>query len=247
MQNISKISKISILISVLLLCAVVIYAIFNEREIKTDNYEKQAGQVQEKNSNVLDKAKTAENKIVRKINDTEYILGNFNASVQIIVYDDFDNQFSADYFLALKEVSSYFDGKIAIVFRHFPMRSHQNSIVAALASECAGEQDLFWEIAEKLFKAKAEGELTEEYIFILGEDAGVDEDAFAECMRTEKYLEKIQNSITEAKGLNVIGVPTTFINSIPYPGAYQFEDFVDSAGIERKGLKSIIKDELAKS
>ena len=246
MQSISKVSKNLILISVLLLCAVVIYMVFNTQETKINNQEKQAGQFLEENSKILEKAKTIENKIVRKIDNTDYILGDFNAPVQIIVYDDFDNQFSADYFLVLKEAHSYFDEKIAIVFRHFPMRSHQNSVTAALAAECAGEQDLFWKMAEELFKAKAEKKLNKEYIFVLAETAGVDQDNFIECMQTEKYLEKIQNSIAEAGILNVIGAPTTFINSIPYPGAYQFEDFVDSADVERKGLKSIIEDELGK-
>ena len=247
MQSISKVSKNLILISVLLLCAVVIYMVFNTRETKTNNQEKQVGQFLEENSKILEKAKTIENKIVRKIDNTDYILGDFNAPVQIIVYDDFDNQFSADYFLVLKEAHSYFDEKIAIVFRHFPMRSHQNSIAAALASECAGEQDMFWEMAEKLFNAKAEKKLNKEHIFVLAKEVGADKDDFDECMRTEKYLEKIQNSITEAGNLNVIGAPTTFINSVFYPGAYQFEDFVDSADVERKGLKSIIENELAKS
>ena len=256
MQNISKISKISISISVLLLCAVVIYMALNVQEIEIDDQdlaglgnsqEEPASQLLTENSQALEKAKTAENKVVRKISDVEYILGDFNAPIQIIVYDDFDNQFSADYFLVLKEVNNYFAEKVAIVFRHFPMRSHQNSAVAALASECAGEQNLFWEMAEKLFNSKLEGKLNEENIFVLAEDTGVNKDDFDKCMRTEKYLEKIQNSITEADNLNVIGAPTTFINSIPYPGAYQFEDFVDSAGIERKGLRSIIEEELAKS
>ncbi|MEA1963178.1 MAG: thioredoxin domain-containing protein [Patescibacteria group bacterium] len=253
MQSISKISKISISIFVLLLCAVVIYMAFNARKIKIDNQDlvsfgnnqgEPASQLLAENNQALEKAKTAKNKIVREINDTDYVLGDFNAPIQIIVYDDFDNQFSADYFLVLKEINNYFEGKIVIAFRRFPMRSHQNSIVAALASECAGEQDLFWEMAEKLFNAKREEKLNEENIFVLSKAVGVNEDDFSECMRTEKYLEKIQNSIMEADNFNVIGAPTTFINSVPYPGAYQFEDFVDSAGIDRKGLKSIIEAEL---
>ncbi len=133
-----------------------------------------------------------------------------------------------------------------IAFRHFPIRSHQSSVIAALAVECAGEQDLFWEMAEKLFNAKLEEKLDEENIFILAEGAGVNKDDFSECVQTEKYLEKIQNSIVEADAFNVTGAPATFINSIPYPGAYQFEDFTDSTGRDRKGLKSIIEELLGK-
>ena len=255
MQSISKVSKILILISIFLLGVLIVYAIFSSREIKTENQDltglsdiqdKFASQLMAENSQALEKAKTAENKIVRKIDNTEYILGDFNAPIQIIIYDDFDNQFSANYFQVLKEVNSYFDKKVVMVFRHFPMRFHQNSIIAALASECAGEQNLFWEMTEKLFNAKTEEKLNEENIFVLAEEAGVNKDDFGECLRTEKYLKKIQDSITEADDFNVIGAPTTFINNIPYPGAYQFEDFVDSTGMERKGLKSIIEEELTK-
>ncbi|MCK5319784.1 hypothetical protein KAJ61_00155, partial [Candidatus Parcubacteria bacterium] len=62
MQSISKVSKILILISVLLLCAVVAYITFNmTREIKTNNQEKQAGQFLEENNQAFEKAKIAEN------------------------------------------------------------------------------------------------------------------------------------------------------------------------------------------
>ncbi|MCK4539853.1 thioredoxin domain-containing protein [Candidatus Parcubacteria bacterium] len=253
MRDVNKVSKILILIAILLLCVLIVYAIFNLREIEINNQdlsgsgnsqEEPASRLLAENNQALEKAKTAENKIVRKIDNTEYVLGDFNAPIQIIIYDDFDNQFSADYFRVLKEARSYFDEKIVIAFRHFPMRSHQNSIIAALASECAGEQDLFWEMAEKLFKAKTEEKLNEENIFVLAGEVGANKDDFNECARTEKYFKKIRDSIAEADDFNVIGAPTTFINGVSYPGAYQFEDFVDSSGKERKGLKSIIEEQL---
>lgn len=253
MQSISKISKILILISILLLCVLIVYAIAGSRETEIKNQDlADSGNIQEdsasrlmaENNQAIEKAKNAEYKTVREIDNEEYILGDINASVQIIIYDDFDNQFSANYFNVLKEVNSYFDKKIVMAFRHFPMRFHQNSIIAALASECAGEQDLFWEMAEKLFNAKENEKLSKENIFILASDAGVNKDDFDECMRTEKYLKKIQDSVMEADDFEVIGTPTTFINGILYPGAYQFEDFVDSTERERKGLKSIIEEQL---
>jgi len=185
-----------------------------------------------------------ENSPIKKINSEDHVLGKPEAPVQVIVYDDFDNEFSPDYFKTIKRATEEYGEKIAVAYRHFPMRSHQNSIIAALAAECAGEQDFFWELAEKLFAAKTAGVLGEESIRAAAGELKMDIVGFEACLTGGKYSDKIQKSSIEADSINVIGAPTTFINGIPYPGALPFENFKDSSGLERKGLKEVIGEEL---
>jgi len=178
---------------------------------------------------------------VKKISEGDYILGDIGAPIQLIVYDDMDSDFSVDYDDSLREASDYFGEKVVIAFRNFPMRSHSDSLVKAMAAECAGEQGKFLEMRDFILRG--------EYLDIsddifLESLENFDSNEFKSCLEENRYLEKIQSDIDEATALSVIGAPTTFLNDKVLPGAYQFEDFVDSANIERQGLKSIIEKEL---
>lgn len=244
--------KIPILI--LLLCAGAGYFVFyftktgDKNPAENNTIKKNpADELLSENSEALKKAENFNDMTVRNIDDADHVLGNLNAPVQIIIYDDFDNEFSADYYRTIRQVADNFGDKVAVAYRYFPMRSHQNSIIAALAAECAGEQKLFWEMAEKLFGAKSENKLDAENISIITKDIKLEQAKFDACLADKKYMDKIQASVTEADSINVTGAPTTFINKIPYPGAMPFDDFKDSSGLERKGLKSVIEAEIGKT
>lgn len=205
----------------------------------------QAEEMKKSNEGIIKDAMNQSSGSLKKINEDDYIMGDIDAPVQIIVYDDLDNEFSADYDKYLKEASDYFGDKVVVAYRNFPMRSHANSLLDALAVECAGEQGSFLEMRDAIL-ANKDSEVIGGYDFAKSaEELGLDSDKFKSCLDEEKYIDKIQASIDEANLLNVIGVPTTFLNERMLPGAYQFEDFTDSANIERQGLKSIIEEELA--
>lgn len=249
MQNFNKLSKISIIVLVLLVCGVASYFIFFGKRIDMMNPVLQnvvkkdpADDLLKNNADALKNAENTDNNLVRKIDDTDYVLGDINAPVQIIIYDDFDNEFSAGYYQTIKKVIDIYGEKIAVAFRHFPMRSHPYANISAIASECAGEQNKFWEFAERLFMAKSEAVLSEDSIDAIAQELKLDDKKFKTCLSDQKISDKMQASVDEASNLNVTGAPTTFINSIPYPGAMPFEDFEDSSGLERKGLESIMKD-----
>lgn len=248
MQNSGKFLKILIAVFVLLLCAAAIY--FNlltsknaEKKVENADIAKDpAGELLSANKQAIQGVDSAKSDTVRALAESDYLLGDLSAPVQIIIYDDFDNLFSVEYYQTIKQVKEIFADKVVVSYRPFPMRSHANALNAALAAECAGEQGLFWEMAEKLYSASSTGLLDQENINLSAAALALDQVQFQECLTTQKYLEKIENSIAEAQAINILGVPTTYINNIPYPGAMPLEDFTDSADIARKGLKSIIEE-----
>jgi len=205
----------------------------------------QAEQMKKANENAINDAMQQAPGSLRKISQDDYIQGDINAPVQLIVYDDMDNEFSVDYDKYLKEVRENFSDKVVIAYRHFPMRSHANALSDALAVECAGEQGSFLEMRGAILANKDSGAIGGFDFLKSAEELGLDSEKFKNCLDEEKYIDIIQANIDEADLLNVIGVPTTFLNERILPGAYQFEDFTDSANIQRQGLKSIIEEELA--
>jgi len=173
----------------------------------------------------------------------DYFEGKANAKVKMIVYTDFDCPFCATFNKTLKEVAKAYKNDVVIIYRTFPLDAHPEAVSAANAWYCAGEQGK-WEAAkDALYDITNKDD--EKYL-AMGKELGLDQKKYADCLKTEKYNDKILTDKEEAKGAGVGGTPTSFLNDIILPGAYQFNDFTDPSASTRKGLKSLINEQLKK-
>ncbi len=215
------------------------------KENETNSNE--AEKIKAENFNAIEKAKTVAIRPVRPIEANDHIWGDVNAPVQLIIYDDFECPFCADFYDTIKEIKEYFNEKVVIAFRHFPLISHPNALDAAMASECAAEQGKFWEMYDELFINNKDGDMSKEQFKQNAIELDLDQAKFNQCLETEKYKNKIQSQILEGRNFGVTGTPGSFLNRMPLPGAYPFEDFVGSDGREREGLKKIIEKQLSKT
>ena len=91
---------------------------------------------------------------MKALADDDPVLGDPNAKVTIIAFEDFQcpfcERFDTQTFPQLK--SQYIDtGKAKFIFRDFPLSFHQNADNAANTAECANEQGKFWQMHDKLF------------------------------------------------------------------------------------------------
>src|SRR3989339_584187 len=193
------------------------------------------------NKNFLRDAKNTKLEFVKAVNENDHYLGNIEAPVQMIIYGDFDDSFCADYSVILKELKNEFKEDVVIAFRHFPMRMNIFSFEAGLASECAGEQEKFWEMHDMIFMAKIANNLDSEQLKQIAKDIGLDEEMFNECLSSEKYSEKIETQEEEGRACGVTGVPATFVNTHVYPGSYPLDDFTGSDDRPRIGLRNVIQ------
>jgi len=241
--------KIIILSSIILVVIILIGGLFviNKSKIKKETKNSgEAGNIVDNNNQAIKDATAEKSQTVSPISETDHILGDIKAPVQIIVYDDFECSFCAKYEETLKKVREVFGDKVVIVYRHFPLRSNPNSYSAALVSECAGQQEKFWEMHDRLFADNIGNKMTMEQFRTDAVELRLDMDKFDTCYSDEKGKAKIQADIDESKLIGVTGSPQTFVNGKPLPGAYPFEDFNDSAQIQRKGMKTVIEAALKK-
>src|SRR2546421_2416116 len=81
-------------------------------------------------------------------------LGPSNASITIEFFSDLQCPQCARYEPIVKSLKTEFGDKVRLVFRHFPLDSHENAAVAACAAEAAANQHKFWEMAEALYKTQ---------------------------------------------------------------------------------------------
>lgn len=162
------------------------------------------------------------------------ILGNKDAKVTVIEFSDFQCPFCKSLFSeTLPQLKKdYVDtGKIKFAYRHYPISSiHPNAQKSAEASECANEQDKFWDYHDFLFTNQSEWESLEssaaqakfvEYAGTLGLDAG----QFDECITSGKFAENVSGDLADGSKAGVNGTPATFINGILVEGAVPYEEF----------------------
>lgn len=205
-----------------------------------------AKSLKDANADILNNINNTAPVKVRDIDSSDHIKGDIGSPVEIIFYGDFDCQFCSDYYKTLKKVEENYKDKVVMAFRHYPLRTHDFALIAALASECAAEQNKFWEMYEKLYTDKIESKMNLEQFYSDAKSVGLKENDFKKCMEEEKYKEKIQSNWDEGRTVNIIGTPGSFINSEQISGAIPWDDFKDQNGESQEGIKSIIERHLQK-
>lgn len=207
----------------------------------------QAKEAELQKTGSFDESKLGQVAPVRLADDKDHVWGELSAKAVMIVYDDFECPFCADYYDTIEKAKAEFGDRLAVVFRHAPLLNiHPYALKAAEASECAAEQGKFWEMYRLLFADNKAGRMHEKQFKDDAKAIGLDQAKFNQCLDTGKYKEKVLGQMVEAKTFNVNGTPTTFINGEIVVGANPYEDLVASDGRQIEGLKNIITRQLQK-
>jgi protein-disulfide isomerase len=98
-----------------------------------------------------------QNKSVEKIVETDWVLGDPNATIQIVEYSDLQCPACQAYSGTGEYLVEQLGDQIGFAFRHFPLQSiHTNAHIAAQAAEAAGKQGKFWEMVSVLFEEQGQ-------------------------------------------------------------------------------------------
>jgi protein-disulfide isomerase len=139
--------------------------------------------------------------------DGAQLRGSQDSPAVMIVYSDFECPFCTRFareVLPLIEDQYVAVGKVAVAFRHLPLRIHAQARRAAAVAECAGRQGRFWEMHDRLFAET----LTEESLRDIPKSMTLDHDAFGQCLKDENVARKVDESVTAANALGITGTPT---------------------------------------
>jgi len=165
--------------------------------------------------------------------DDDPFLGNENAPITIVEFSDFQcpfcGKFAEETFPDLK--SKYIDtGLVKIVFRDFPLvQIHQYAQKAAEASECADEQNKFWEYHDLIFKNQ--NALTVNDLKKYAFNLGLDTNQFDSCLDSGKYEDEVKKDMQDGINYGVTGTPAFFVNGKLLEGAQPlsaFEELINS-------------------
>ena len=162
-------------------------------------------------------------------------IGPASAPVTLVEFSDFQCPFCQRVAPTLKQVKEKYGDKVRVVWKDFPLTQiHPQAFKAGEAAHCAADQGKFWEYHDQLFanqQALQPNDLKKH-----AADLGLDATAFATCLDTSKYGERVRDGVAEGSRLGVNSTPTIYVNGRVLSGAQPFETFV-----------SVIDEELSKA
>ena len=165
--------------------------------------------------------------------DDDPMLGSADAKVLMIEFGDYQcpscRMFWKEIEPRLKK--EYIDtGKVKLVFRDFPLTTHPEAVLAAMAVNCARDQNNYWEFHDKVFREQYnKGDdvirLKPADLKKWAKDIKLDSAAFDQCLDSEKYKGEVMKDKMEGEAAGVQGTPTFFINGRVMGGAQQYPEY----------------------
>ena len=197
------------------------------------------------------------NDVAAKIASTKYPLdtakgtqlGNPDAKVMLEVYEDFQCPFCLKFTAALEPgiIEDFVaKGKVLFVFHNLPILGGE-SVNAALAAQCAADQNQFWPYHKKLFLSQAEagqadseklnvGRFAEANLKAFADELKLDRAAFDACLTGAGASEKVTADLRAAQSLGVRGTPSFVING---------QLLTSGSPADNAGWKKLLEDKLA--
>ncbi len=167
--------------------------------------------------------------LVPGVGDSDDQLGLKDSKVKVILFSDFQCPYSKMFYeQSFKKILEDYKDKVLFVYKQLPLDFHERAKQASMASECAGEQGKFWEMADKLYatqkdwsdsKASADAKFK-----AYAASFGLSMSKFNECMSQSKFEDKISADSDQAKEFGISGTPSFFVGDQFSGGVVGYEE-----------------------
>ncbi|HTH93446.1 MAG TPA: DsbA family protein [Candidatus Paceibacterota bacterium] len=168
-----------------------------------------------------------------RASDMAHIRGDANAQILIFEYSDSDCPFCQQFHPVLQQVVKDYKGKVAWVYRYFPLDIHPDSHNEAEALDCVGQLG-----GAKAFNGFLDAIMnvtlsptkdTFNTLATFASEQGVDKNAFNTCVANPATSATIDASIKESESIGAQGTPFSIIvntktgKQIIIPGSYPLD------------------------
>jgi len=147
------------------------------------------------------------------------------APITIVEFSDFQCPYCARAESTVKDLMELekYKGKLRLVYRDYPLPSHNLAPKAAEAAHCAGDQGKYWEMHGKLFAVTPKLEVGDlkAYARELSLDAG----RFDKCLESGEKSKVVTDHAKAGEEAGVRGTPAFFINGRLISGAQPLAAF----------------------
>lgn len=171
-------------------------------------------------------------------NDTTAAPQSQDGKVTVVEYLDLECPSCRAAFPGVERLKTEYGERVTFDVRHFPIPSHRNAELAAVAVEAAGAQGKRDDMFRMMFDAQQEwgGQQTSQRAVFVGfaQQLGLDQAAFEKALDDPALRERVLAQRTEGSKAGVTGTPTFFINGTKFTGAPSYDK-----------LKAAIDEELS--
>ncbi len=146
------------------------------------------------------------------------ILGDPNAKITIVEFGDYQCTYCHLFHENTKAalLQQYVDtGKVNFVFKDFPLNG-PDSVLAAEAAYCAGDQDKYWQYHDELYNnwaGEKTGWVNQKSLDMFATTVGLDLGKFDKCISSNTYEQKVLDNQKFGENIGIDGTPSFIIFS----------------------------------
>lgn len=160
--------------------------------------------------------KAADVKAAKPDVNKDHFRGSQNARYVWVEYSDLECPFCKSIHPNLIKIMQDYDGKLAWVYRHYPLSFHANAQKEAEATECAAElggNDAFWKYTDAIYERTTSNGtgFALDKLVPLATEQGLNATAFKECLDSNKYAQKVKDQFAQGTREGVQATPTSVI------------------------------------
>jgi predicted DsbA family dithiol-disulfide isomerase len=148
-----------------------------------------------------------------------YEKGSTTSPVTLVEFADYECPYCQKITPELQKLEKEYAGRLAVVYKDFPLPIHHTSQKAAEAARCAGEQGKFWEYHDVLFYSK---QLQISDLKAHARVLRLDGDRFDKCLDDGAEAANVKKDLEEAHQLGLTGTPSFFVNGHFFSGAADY-------------------------
>ena len=158
--------------------------------------------------------------------------GPDKATVTIVEFSDFQCPYCGREAPVIDKLMKDYDGKVKLVFRHFPLEFHPFAQKAAEAGACAADQNKFWPLHDKMFGNQQK--LGVDDLKGYAKELGLDTAKFDKCLDSGEKKAAVVADQKAGADAGVNGTPAFFVDGIFINGAVPYEQLKEAVDRELK-------------
>jgi protein-disulfide isomerase len=138
------------------------------------------------------------------------VRGAIDAPVTIVEFSDLQCPYCSQALPIINGILKDHPNQVRLVFKHFPLAFHPDSLLAHQAALAAGEQGKFWEMHDLIFTHQ--NNLKRDELIHMAQSLGLDMKRFVAELDSERSRSKIIADQNEGMHLGVSATPTFYVN-----------------------------------
>lgn len=145
----------------------------------------------------------------------DFRIGKRAAAIGVLEFSDFQCPYCRDFHNSLlpQLKETYIDkGIIQYIYKDFPLRMHREAMPAALAAGCAGAQEQYWPMHDRLFAYQER--LGSRLYVELARELQLDVERFEACMGDRAQVQRVYRDVMQGREIGVSATPTIMLGHV---------------------------------